>query len=336
LKGEQLRIALGVAAGLILAAVQAPQAAAEIGKASAAPGEWWLGFNIGGAATWGPDHQAFLELTPSGPDPVDFDDGFVFGGGVELGYSFRDPALFDRIELNLDLSTLSRGENETGLNSAGFATSDGNSGMTSSVSDPGAVDVSADEDGFDVETRLAFKRTLAEEASHTIVGSLEPFFRYQDTSSDVEAHIEIPDIVVATHARYDDIEASYLGIQAAAEFERPMSETMSLVGRASAGIYYVDSDIRSRHEVLVNQNPPSIFKVEDSDDAIGGRFGGALGVKVPLFYSGASFTLVATADYLTDVATIDHIDGTAAGRTKAGFDDRFDIGGRAGLVFPLK
>ncbi|WP_119391575.1 hypothetical protein [Taklimakanibacter lacteus] len=331
-----MRIALGVVAGLVLAAVQAQQAAAEIGKASAAPGEWWLGFNIGAAATWGPEHQAYLEVTQSDPNPVDFDDGFVFGGGVELGYSLRDPALFDRVELNLDLSTLSRGESETGLNSVGLAMSDGTSGRFSSVSDPGAVDVTADEDGFDVETRVAFKRTLVEEASHTIVGSLEPFFRYQDTSSDVEAHIDIPDLVVATHARQDDVEASYFGIQAAAEFERPMSETMSLVGRASAGIYYVDSDIRSRHEVLVNQDPPDSFTVEDGADAIGGRFGGALGVKVPLFYSGASFTLVATADYLTDVATIDHIDGTTLDRTRAGFDDRFDIGGRAGLVFPLR
>jgi hypothetical protein len=33
-------------------------AQAEVGKASAGPGEWFLGFNLGGGASWGPGKQA--------------------------------------------------------------------------------------------------------------------------------------------------------------------------------------------------------------------------------------------------------------------------------------
>jgi hypothetical protein len=163
-----------------------------------------------------------------------------------------------------------------------------------------------------------------------VIASIEPFIRLQDMDGRTAAPI------ANNIQRDDDIQAQCYGLQLAIEIESLLTDSLSLIGRASAGAYYVDADIDSSIEF---DKFPAV-SVGDSDNTWGGRFGGALGIKVPLHYAGASLTLLGTIDYLTDVATIDHIDANflrdPGQRTKADFDDALDVGGRVGLVFLLR
>ena len=115
----------------------------------------------------------------------------------------------------------------------------------------------------------------------------------------------------------------------AAEVEQPLAKALNLVGRVSAGAYYVDSDIEDQLYLNEIENGDV---AEDGDDAIGGRFGAALGFKVPLYAEGVTLTIMGTVDYLTHVATIDHV-GPGDTFTKADVDDQFDLGARINLVF---
>lgn len=61
--------------------------------------------------------------------------------------------------------------------------------------------------------------------------------------------------------------------------------------------------------------------------------------RCPFYYAGASLTLIGTVDYMTHVATIDHIPYPPPWSdepTNAAFDDRLKVGGKVGLVFPLR
>ena len=328
---------LAILAGALACAFASSSVQAEVGKASAGPGEWFLGFNLGGGAAWGPERQAYI--TQAGPTDfgtVDFDGGAFFSGGVEIGYRFAEPAaLVDRIELNVDLNMLSRDlDRDPALALLALADESQFSGTGASGTDTHA---DGNEDMAGVEVRLSFKSTLAENEDHALIASIEPFFRSQDTDSDVDLKSSFFNpLNLVSASRSDDIEAEYYGLQLALEMEKPLSESLSLVGRASAGAYHVTSDITSSIESF---ELPIGTPVEDSDSTWGGRFGGALGVKIPLYHTGASLTLLGTVDYMTDVATIDHLKSTIfqpSRLTQAGFDDQLELGGKVGLVFPLK
>lgn len=330
---------LFLVAGMLACALASGGAQAETGKASAAPGQWFFGFNVGGGPAWGPDHEAFAKGPRLATDleSQNFTDGAFFTGGLEAGYRFEPGSLLDRVELNVDLNMQSRDINR-----------DPNNVMFSAVDRNGKRDafglgsfdylhVDGDEDTAGMEARLSFKSMLSENEGHALLASLEPFFRYQDTDSDVTVKVgDSADDSREFAKRSDGIEAEYYGLQLALEMEAPLSQSLSLVGRASAGAYYVTSDIETETERL---GKPALFPVADSASTWGGRFGGALGIKVPLFHSGASMTLMGTVDYMTDVATLDHVPQafpTRLGVTRAGFDDQWELGGKAALVFPLQ
>lgn len=326
-----------VFASALACALASDGALAEVGRASAGPGQWFLGFNLGGGAAWGPDRQAYISRTELNDlGTVDFDGGAFFSGGVEIGYRLAEPdALLDRIELNVDLNMLSRDvDRDPGTALLSLANEE-----FFSVTGASGPDTRADgvEDTAGVEVRLSFKSTLTESEDHVLIASIEPFFRYQDTDSDVDLTSSLfnPSNLLAAN-RSDAIEAEYYGLQFALEMEKPLSESLSLVGRASAGAYYVTSDIDSSLESFEFPLGPPL---EDSDSTWGGRFGGALGVKIPLYPTGASLTLMGTVDCMTDVATIDHIKVPVfppTEFTEAGFGDQLELGGKVGLVLPLR
>jgi hypothetical protein len=312
-------------------------AQAEVGRASANPGEWFLGFTAGGGSLWGTEHEAYMKGTTSDSKPVNFDKGDFISGGAEIGYRLEDPAgLIDRVELNLDLGRLSRNIDRDST-SAFFALMEDNDNRDAfgvfNFFDP-QLRVDGEEETTQIETRLSIKSTLLDNEDHALIVSVEPFFRYQNTNSLTEVtRSSDPDRNYGR--RRDDIDAEYYGLQVALEMEKPLSEQLSLVGRASAGGYYVTSDIGSTARFLSN----SATTISADGDEWGGRFGGALGIKVPLFYKGASLTLLGTVDYMTDVATIDHIPmftRPPTEPTKAAFDDQIELGGKVGLVFPLR
>lgn len=300
---------------------------AEVGKATAGPGEWYLGLSGGGGATWGAERQAFV----SQHGEVNFDDGGYFILGLEAGYVLENPSLlFDRIELATELRGQTRDFTRDPASAA--------QGLVDPIFSAtvalggGFTQVDSDEEEVDAEVRLSFKNTLVESDSHVIVASVEPFYRNQDTDSTARMSFTTGSSFSAE--RRDNIDADYYGAQVAVEMEKPLTDSISLVGRASAGAYYVDADTESSFA-------PQIFgiefKTQDSDSTWGGRFGGALGIKVPLHYAGASLTLLGTVDYLTDVATIDHVElKPGQSFTETGFDDALDVGGKVGLIIPLK
>lgn len=320
----------------------ATSAHAEIGKASAGPGEWFMGFNVGAGVVWGTAHEAYVGYTGEGLSPtaettypVNFDEGLFFSGGGEIGYRLAEPAAgIDRIEFDLDLGMMSR-DVDRDANHALLGINDGDNRIFGGLSkhfDPD-LRIGNEEETAWLEARLSFKSVLFEDDGHAVLAGIEPFFRYQDTDSHVEVSRDIASSPVFI-SRGDTIEAEYYGLQLALEMEKPLTEALSLVGRASAGAYHVTSDIGSRVE---SQNDP--VSVSDSGSEWGGRFGGALGVKVPLYYAGASLTVLGTLDYMTDVATIDHIPFPSSGQfglTKAAFDDQLELGGKIGLIFPLR
>lgn len=322
----------GLAVGLIASSLYCGAGHAEIGKASAAPGDWFMGFNLGGAATWGADRQVARVDSPA--RDLDYDDGVIATGGLEIGYVMEGEASpFDRVELNVDVFAVFRDVDDR-TDFAAVLNADGNSNTSSTFSsDPGGIEVTGEDSQFDIEARLSFKSTLMDDGERVVIGSIEPFFRYQDTDGETKMRFD-PPVISVTSGREDSIEAYYVGLQVAAEFEQPVAESLNLVGRASAGAYYVDSDIED--QVILNGEDFGGV-AEDSGSTFGGRFGAALGFKVPLYAEGVTFTILGTVDYYTDVATIDHVDDDGPdSRTEADFDDRLDVGGRVGLIIPMK
>jgi hypothetical protein len=240
----------------------------------------------------------------------------------------------DRVELNLDFrkmtASLHRNPADATLLVIDPETLGGGIGLGGND-----LTVSAEDDESDIEARLSFKTALMDGDNAFLLASLEPFYRFQHSKgrTDMAAPSEGSSVT-----RSDEVDADYYGLQLAFEVERPLSETMSLIARASAGAYHVTSDIDAKVEGF-GQVQGSINEAADSDSSWGGRFGGALGVKVPLHYAGASLTLLATVDYMSDVATVHHVeeaDGSAIDTTRAVFDDTLDVGGRVGLVVPLR
>jgi hypothetical protein len=322
-------------ATIVLASLCGGSAHAEIGKATAAPGEWYWGLTGGAAATFGADRQIAQERGSFDPgtawENVDYDDGSIWTLGLELGHTLAEPtAWLDRIEFNFDGSvTFRSGDAETTYSQV--AVRDRKTGDTTSygLGSTEGVDIDGDDTQIDLEARVGFKNVLSEDDGRLVLTSIEPFFRYQDTDGDGTMSFKTGDTDVT---RDDTIEAYYIGIQAAVEMEQPVAESLDLIGRASAGVYYVDSDISAETE---NNGYPA----KDSADAIGGRFGAALGFKIPAYAQGVTFSIVATADYYTDVATIDHTEQKESGflsSTRAGFDDRLDLGAKVGIVVPLR
>jgi len=333
-----MRRLLVASAGITLGFLCCEAAHAEIGKASASPGEWFLGFNIGGGASWGPGKQAYADVDfndSSYQGQTVLDDGAFYAGGLEIGHVFADPALpLDRVELNLDFrkmtASLHRNPADATLLVLDPETLGGGIGLGGDD-----VSVSAEDDESDIEARLAFKTALIDGDSAFLLASLEPFYRFQHSKGRTDMASANEDSSVT---RSDKVDADYYGLQLAFELEHPLSQTMSLIARASAGAYHVTNDIEAKVEGF-GQVAGSVNEADDSDSSWGGRFGGALGVKVPLHYAGASLSLVATVDYMSDVATVHHVEdvtGSVPDTTRADFDDTFDIGGRVGLVFPLR
>ena len=325
-------------AGIFLSLCICGAAQAEVGKASAGPGEWFLGFTVGGGGLWGTEHEAYLRDNSSSGRPANFDKGHFISGGAEIGYRLENQdGWFDRVEFNLDLGRLSR-RIDRDTSSALFAIAEsGDDWLLFGPSNFFSPQLRADgeEKTTGIETRLSFKSMLLDTEDYAIVASVEPFFRHQDTGSLVEVTwSEAPDRNYGR--RRDDVDAEYYGLQVALEMEKPLSDSLSLVGRAAAGAYYVTSEIGSTAQAF--NNPDTTISVDANE--WGGRFGGALGFKVPLFYKGASLTLLGTVDYMTDVATIDHIPmfrrPPPPELTKAAFDDQLEVGGKIGLVFPLR
>lgn len=322
-----------VSAGIFLALCVSAQA--ETGKAGARPGEWYVGVGMGAAAHWGPRRQAYIEGEFDGIDhirtkDVDFDEGHLVSAGLELGYVLQEPMLFDRVEFNFDASFVSRDEGTDGADAGILPIQKGALLILGFYSALGSVDIDADDEETDLEARLSFKSTLADDGDRAIIASIEPFYRHQDTDGREGLSIGAG----KPTDRLSDIDADYVGLQLAAEVEQAVSESLSLVGRASAGLYHVDADIDVSLPVINDG-------VEDSDGTWGGRFGGALGVKIPFLYAGASLTLLGTVDYFTDVPTIDQatFDPNASvftSPTSADFDDRLDVGGKVTVVFPLR
>ncbi|MGE0009155.1 MAG: hypothetical protein AB7S92_26715, partial [Parvibaculaceae bacterium] len=212
-----MRHALLAGAGLLL--VFCGTAHAEIGRASAGPGEWFLGFGLGGAATWGAKRQAAQQGTQIDQPfhDLDYDDGTILTGGVEVGHVLADPSwLFDRMELNIDLSTVLRDVNEVGHAASLAQVGHGRAVTAAFGSDsPDGVEVEGDDTQLDVETRLSFKSTLADDGARVVIGSLEPFFRYQDTKGDTD--IRFAELLgeSSTLGREDSVEAYYVGHQVA-------------------------------------------------------------------------------------------------------------------------
>jgi hypothetical protein len=238
--------------------------------------------------------------------------------------------VFDRVELNLDASFVSRDEGIDGADAGILPIEKAGKVILAFYASLGTVDIDAEDEEADVEARVSFKSTLSDDGDTALIASIEPFYRHQDTDGRDGLSIGTGQPT----DRLSDIDADYVGLQLAAEVEQAVSESLSLVGRASVGVYHVDADIDVSLPVINDG-------VEDSDGTWGGRLGGALGVKIPFLYPGASLTLLGTVDYFTDVASIDHATyepnaGLFANSTSVDFDDRLDVGGKVVVVFPLR
>lgn len=329
-----MRCRLLASFGILFALCSAAQA--EVGKASASPGQWFLGFNVGGGASWGPDKQAYSDVdlnTQTFEGETVLDDGAFYAGGIEIGHVFANPAMpLDRVELNLDFRKMVSSLKSDPADATLLVIDPNNLGGGIEIGG-GDVTASAKDDESDIEARLSLKTALIDSDSAFLLASVEPFYRYEHSKGRSEVASPSQD---ASARRSDGVDADYYGLQLAFELERPLSETMSLIARASGGAYHVSSDIDARVEGF-GQVLGSVNEAADSDSAWGGRFGGALGVKVPLHYAGASLTLLATVDYMSDVATVHHAKAILPlDTTHADFDDTLDVGGKVGLVFPLK
>ena len=150
-----MRFVLGLGFSLLCCAFYCATAQAEVGKASASPGEWFLGFNIGGVASWGPDKQAYSILylnEASFEGEVLLDDGAFYFGGIEVGHVFDNPSLpLERVELNLDFRKMTRSLHKSPDVASLIVIESNFTGGGFSIEDPA---LTAEDDESDVEARL--------------------------------------------------------------------------------------------------------------------------------------------------------------------------------------
>ena len=265
-----------------------------MGRSPVAPGGTYVSIYGGYIYSDAPDVRG-LDAGPTVPQLEETDvyvdhNGF---GGLEFGYALPDGSAWlgiDRIEVFFEAGHGSLDDDGRDF-VIGLRDVAGNTGTTS-ASGAGVPHQTERERGYyDFGLRLrADDHMFGDQALPVFV---EPFFRYahDDTFMGFTNGANI-------FGREGNIDAYFLGVLAGVDPEMPLSETLTLVGSFSGGIYYYhgEGDFRSSANTFAAFNE----SFDDTKEGVGFRGRAMLALR-HMISPGMSISLFGGIDFWSDV-----------------------------------
>lgn len=161
----------------------------------------------------------------------------------------------------------------------------------------------------------------------------EPFYIRYDQST--RASGALSDLLDASGTRSSDVESDIFGLQLAIEGAAPLGGPFSILGRASAGLYNIDTDADFSSTFMMPFSPPfNTYKaqVSDSDSRTGYRLGAEAGVRYAIS-SAAWLSVTGSVDYLSETPTAVLPASATDGPASLAFDELLDWRAGARLTF---
>ena len=170
----------------------------------------------------------------------------------------------------------------------------------------------------------------------TVTLGAEPFYIRYDQSTRTSGALS--DLLDASGTRSSDVESDIFGIQVAIEGAAPLAGPFSILGRASAGLYNIDTDADFSSTFLMPFSPPFgsyESQVSDSDSRTGYRLGAEAGVRYAIS-SAAWLSVTGSVDYLSETPTAVLPASATDGPASLAFDDLLDWRAGARLTFAIE
>ncbi len=302
-------------------------------SASGAPGRGnGAGFGVGNpsagaaAASGTESAQVFVNPASAGSPLIGAGDGGY--GGATFGYALPSPwlGLVSRIEVYG--SRTGSDEDRSSNGAIGLRSVDNVAAIAIAAVPVEALPVESTQDLTTTEFGLRLKSDQKAGAA-TLTFAAEPFYiRYDQTTRTSGV---LSDLLNASAANRSDVESDIFGIQAAVEGVVPLGGPFSLVGRASAGVYSIDTDADFSSSFII---PFAAYdaRVSDHDTRTGYRLGGEAGVRYALSAT-TWLSVTGSVDYLSEVATAALPVAGTDGPASIAYDDLLDWRAGARLTF---
>lgn len=249
-------------------------------------------------------------------------------GGATIGYGFVSPFLgaINRIEAYGSRTSSNADQSSNGA--FGMRSVDNIAAIAIAAAPADDLQVRAKQDLALTEFGLRLKSDQNIGGAAVTLGA-EPFFIRNDQSTRTSGGPS--DLIDASGTRSSDVESDMFGIQFAVEGAAPLGGPFSILGRASAGVYNIDTDAKFSSTFVI---PFSGYEadISDSDSRVGYRLGAEAGVRYELSTT-AWLSVTGSVDYLSETPTAVLPASSTDGPASLAFDDMLDWRAGARLTF---
>lgn len=253
-------------------------------------------------------------------------------GGVTIGYGFVSPFLGSINRIEVYGSRTSSNADQSSNGAFGLRSVDNIAAIAIAAVPVDDLQVRATQDLSLTEFGLRLKSDQKMGGANVTLGA-EPFYIRYDQSTRTSGALS--DLIDASGSRSSDVESDMFGIQLAIEGAAPMGGPFSILGRASAGLYNIDTNADFSSTFTMPFRPPfSTYEaqVSDSDSRTGYRLGAEAGVRYAIS-SAAWLSVTGSVDYLSETPTAVLPASAADGPAHLAFDDLLDWRAGARLTF---
>jgi hypothetical protein len=249
-------------------------------------------------------------------------------GGATIGYGFVSPVLgiVNRIEAYGSRTSSDADQSSNGA--FGLRSVDNLAAIAIAAVPVETLQVRATQDLSLTEFGLRLKSDQKMGGANVTLGA-EPFYiRYDQSTRTTGA---LSDLIDTSGTRSSDVESDMFGIQLAIEGAAPLGGPFSILGRASAGIYNVDTDAKFSSTFVL---PFATHQADlsDSDSRTGYRLGAETGVRYAIS-STAWLSVTGSVDYLSETPTAVLPASATDGQAHLAFDELLDWRAGARLTF---
>jgi hypothetical protein len=254
------------------------------------------------------------------------DDGGYFGATV--GYGFVSPLLgvVNRIEAYGSRTSSDADQSSNGA--FGLRSVDNLAAIALAAVPVEDLKVRATQDLSLTEFGLRLKSDQKMGGATVTLGA-EPFYIRYDQSTRTSGALS--DLLDASGSRSSDVESDIFGLQLAIEGAAPLGGPFSILGRASAGLYNIDTDADFSSTFSI---PFASYEagVSDSDSRTGYRLGAEAGLRYAIS-SAAWLSVTGSVDYLSETPTAVLPASATDGPASLAFDELLDWRAGARLTF---
>lgn len=254
------------------------------------------------------------------------DDGGYFGATV--GYAFVSPLLgvVNRIEAYGSRTSSDGDQSSNGA--FGLRSVDNLAAIALAAVPVEDLKVRATQDLSLTEFGLRLKSDQKMGGATVTLGA-EPFYIRYDQSTRTSGALS--DLLDASGSRSSDVESDIFGLQLAIEGAAPLGGPFSILGRASAGLYNIDTDADFSSTFSI---PFASYEagVSDSDSRTGYRLGAEAGLRYAIS-SAAWLSVTGSVDYLSETPTAVLPASATDGPASLAFDELLDWRAGARLTF---